>query len=100
MSIVRRTFLTGLTAAGGFAALTPRSTAAEPPPETGTIRVSSAVAICTAPQLVSEDLLRAEGLSPGHGRSRSSSSGKARWTPTWGSRPSRRSCAPGRSATR
>ena len=63
MRIDRRTFLTGLTAAGGFAALTPGSTAAEPPPETGTIRVSSSVAICTAPQLVSEDLLRAEGFT-------------------------------------
>ena len=43
--------------------MTPRSTAAEPPLETGTIRVSSSVAICTAPQLVSEDLLRAEGFT-------------------------------------
>ena len=59
----RREFVTGLTAAGGFAALTPGSEAAEPSPETGTIRVSSSIAICTAPQLVSEDLLRAEGFS-------------------------------------
>jgi len=63
MSIDRRAFLTSLTAAGGFAALTPRSAAAEPSPETGTIRVSSSVAICTAPQLVSEDLLQAEGFA-------------------------------------
>jgi DNA-binding transcriptional LysR family regulator len=66
--IGRRAFLTG-TAAGGFAALTPRSAAADPSPETGTIRVSSSVAICTAPQLVSEDLLRAEGFAVvQHGR--------------------------------
>lgn len=63
MRIDRRAFLTGITAAGGFAALTPRSAAAEPSPETGTIRVSSSVAICTAPQLLSEDLLRAEGFA-------------------------------------
>lgn len=63
MSIYRREFLTGLTAAGGFAALTPRLAASAPPLETGTIRVSNSVAICTAPQLVSEDLLRAEGFT-------------------------------------
>ena len=62
--IHRREFLTGLTAAGGFAVLTPGSEAADDPsPETSTIRVSSSIAICTAPQLVSEDLLRAEGFS-------------------------------------
>jgi len=61
--ITRREFLTGLTAAGGFAVSTPRSAASEPSPETGTIRVSSSIAICTAPQLVSEDLLRAEGFT-------------------------------------
>jgi NitT/TauT family transport system substrate-binding protein len=59
----RREFLTRLTAAGGLAALTPRLAASEPSPETSTIRVSSSIAICTAPQLVSEDLLRAEGFS-------------------------------------
>jgi NitT/TauT family transport system substrate-binding protein len=63
MSIDRREFLTGLTAAGGFIALAPHSAASAPPLETATIRVSSSVAICTAPQLVSEDLLRAEGFA-------------------------------------
>ncbi len=61
--ITRRKFLTGLTAAGGFPVSTPRSAASQPSPETGTIRVSSSIAICTAPQLVSEDLLRAEGFT-------------------------------------
>ena len=61
--ITRRKFLTGLTAAGGVPVSTPRSAASPPPPETGTIRVSSSIAICTAPQLVSEDLLRAEGFT-------------------------------------
>lgn len=61
--IHRREFLTVLTAAGGVAAVTPLSAASEPSPETSTIRVSSSIAICTAPQLVSEDLLRAEGFS-------------------------------------
>jgi hypothetical protein len=60
--ITRRELLSGLTAAGGFAVSTPRWAASEPSPETGTIRVSSSIAICTAPQLVSEDLLRAEGF--------------------------------------
>ena len=63
MRIDRRAFLTGLTAAGGLAVLPTRSAPAEPSPETGTIRVSSSIAICTAPQLVSEDLLRAEGFA-------------------------------------
>jgi NitT/TauT family transport system substrate-binding protein len=63
MRIDRRAFLTGLTATGGLAVLPTRSAAAEPSPETGTIRVSSSIAICTAPQLVSEDLLRAEGFA-------------------------------------
>jgi NitT/TauT family transport system substrate-binding protein len=63
MSIDRREFLTWLTAAGGIAALAPCSAASAPKPETGTIRVSGLVAVCTAPLLVSEDLLRAEGFT-------------------------------------
>ena len=61
----RRDFLTTATL-GGTAALLgarPEPVAAEPPPETGRIRVTGSIAICTAPQLVSDDLLRAEGFS-------------------------------------
>jgi NitT/TauT family transport system substrate-binding protein len=61
----RRTFAGGLAAAGivGLVGARRGDAAAEPPPETGTIRVSTSLAICTAPQLVSEDLLKAEGFS-------------------------------------
>ena len=61
----RRQFVNGLALAGtaGLLAAHRAGTAAEPPPETGTIRVSTSLAICTAPQLVSEDLLRAEGFN-------------------------------------
>lgn len=63
--ISRRDFAKGMAAAGTGAAILWRAARAEaePPPETGTIRVSGSVAICTAPQLVSEDLLRAEGFT-------------------------------------
>jgi NitT/TauT family transport system substrate-binding protein len=62
----RRRFLGGVGAAGVAGLLGARAepaAAAEPPPETQTIRVTATVAICTAPQLVSEDLLRAEGFT-------------------------------------
>jgi NitT/TauT family transport system substrate-binding protein len=61
----RRQFVGGLALAGtaGLVGLCPGDAAGEPPPEIGTIRVSTALAICTAPQLVSEDLLRAEGFT-------------------------------------
>ena len=61
----RRQFVNGLMLAGtmGLLGARPGHTAAEPPPEIGTIRVSTSLAICTAPQLVSEDLLRAEGFT-------------------------------------
>jgi NitT/TauT family transport system substrate-binding protein len=37
--------------------------AAEPPPETTTIRLPHAAAVCTAPQYVAEELLRGEGFT-------------------------------------
>src|SRR5262249_8718271 len=57
----RREFLETL-AFGGLAALGPRGAAADPPPETTRIRLTRTVAICTAPQLVSVDLLTGEGF--------------------------------------
>jgi NitT/TauT family transport system substrate-binding protein len=61
----RRAFLRASTvwAAAQLVGPDPRAASAEPPPETGTIRVSGSTAICTAPQLISEDLLRAEGFT-------------------------------------
>jgi NitT/TauT family transport system substrate-binding protein len=61
----RRQFVNGLALAGtaSLLGMRPGNTAAEPPLETGTIRVSTSLAICTAPQLVSEDLLNAEGFT-------------------------------------
>src|SRR5262245_54595312 len=63
----RRKFLEGLTLAGtaGLLGLHPRLVAAEPPPETTTIRLVRYPfdVACTAPQWVAEELLRAEGFS-------------------------------------
>jgi len=63
----RRKFLEGLTLAGtaGLLGLHPRLVAAEPPPETTTIRLVRYPfdVTCVAPQWVAEELLRAEGFS-------------------------------------
>jgi NitT/TauT family transport system substrate-binding protein len=61
----RRRFLTGVTLAGtaGFLGMRPRSVAAEPPPETTHLRLPHFTAVCLAPQVVAEDLLRAEGFT-------------------------------------
>ena len=61
----RRRFLGGLTLAGtaGFLGLHPRQVAAEPPPETTTLRLIQLSGICIAPQYVAEELLRAEGFA-------------------------------------
>jgi len=64
--ITRRDFVNGLAAVGaaGLASLRPApARAAEPPPETSRIRLTSSVAICTAPQLVSAELLKGEGFT-------------------------------------
>jgi NitT/TauT family transport system substrate-binding protein len=66
----RRRFVTNAAVAGvaGFGALGAvsrggrKSFAAEPPPETTTIRLSQIPSICIAPQYVVGDLLRAEGF--------------------------------------
>jgi hypothetical protein len=61
----RRRFLCGLTLAGtaGFLGVPPRPAAAEPPPETTTLRLIKLSGICIAPQYVAEELLRAEGFA-------------------------------------
>jgi NitT/TauT family transport system substrate-binding protein len=63
--IDRRAFLHGLTAAGtlGGLGLSAGRTAAEPPPETTTIRLLVTPSLCVAPQYVAEPLLRSEGFA-------------------------------------
>ena len=62
--IHRRDFVTGTAAAGAAAlfAVRPRSVAAEPPPETTTIRLFHQPLACFAPIFVAEPLLQAEGF--------------------------------------
>jgi NitT/TauT family transport system substrate-binding protein len=54
-----------LTLAGtaGLLGVYPRPVAAEPPPETTTLRLIQLSGICIAPQYVAEELLRAEGFA-------------------------------------
>ena len=60
----RREFL-GLTLAGtaGLLGLKPEPLAAEPPPETTTLRLVQVATLCVAPQYVAEELLRGEGFT-------------------------------------
>jgi NitT/TauT family transport system substrate-binding protein len=62
--VSRREFLGGLTLIGtaGLLGLPSRPSAAEPPPETTTIRLYGA-GICVAPLYVAEELLRGEGFT-------------------------------------
>jgi NitT/TauT family transport system substrate-binding protein len=64
----RRTFLNGLTLTGtaGLLGLYSRPAAAEPPPETTTLRLHKTPGICIAPQYVAEELLHAEGFTEVH----------------------------------
>ena len=61
----RRRFLGGVTLAGtaGLLGVYPRLGAAEPPPETTTIRWLRSPAICVAPYYVAEELLHGEGFT-------------------------------------
>jgi NitT/TauT family transport system substrate-binding protein len=72
----RRHFLASMSAAGAAAipgaygsladeppGLLPGPAAAEPPPETTTLRVHHSLSLCLAPQYVAEELLRAEGFT-------------------------------------
>jgi NitT/TauT family transport system substrate-binding protein len=61
----RREFLAGLTLTGAASllGLHPRSVAAEPPPETTTLRLVQIPSICQAPAYVAEELLRGEGFT-------------------------------------
>lgn len=61
----RRAFLKGVTLAGtaGLLGLKPQRLAAEPPPETTTIRLVQSPVICFSPQFVAEELLTAEGFT-------------------------------------
>jgi len=66
MTIARREFVASMTAAGaaGLIGLRPGSAAAEPPPETSTIRFPHAPLLaCWAPLYVAEPLLHAEGFN-------------------------------------
>ena len=65
MTIARREFVSGMTAAGaaGLLGLRPKSADAEPPLETTTIRLSHSPIACFAPIFVAEPLLHAEGFS-------------------------------------
>jgi NitT/TauT family transport system substrate-binding protein len=61
----RREFLTNLGLSGSAALLGVKSNAfaAEPPPETTTIKIGLSPSLCAAPQFVAEELLRSEGFA-------------------------------------
>jgi NitT/TauT family transport system substrate-binding protein len=64
----RRRFLGELTLAGtaGLLSLASRPVAAEPPPETTTLRLVQLPSICQAPQFIAEELLWSEGFTEVH----------------------------------
>lgn len=63
-TISRRTFLSSVSALGATSLLAlPKQAAAEPPPETKTIRLGFDPVICVAPMFLAEELLRLEGFT-------------------------------------
>jgi NitT/TauT family transport system substrate-binding protein len=63
-TVSRRRFLAALSSAGAAGLMgASRSAAEDGPPETTSIRLSKNASICTAPQFVAEELLRAEGFT-------------------------------------
>ena len=64
----RRAFLGGVALAGtaGLLRLPSTSVAAEPPPETTTLRVVRSASVCVAPEYVAETLLHGEGFAAVH----------------------------------
>jgi NitT/TauT family transport system substrate-binding protein len=64
-SLSRREFVCGLALAGtvGLQGLRPEPVAAEPPPETATLRLVKIPSVCQAPQYVAGELLKAEGFT-------------------------------------
>src|SRR5579885_2420942 len=58
----RRRFL-ATAALAGAAGLLGRPAEAEPPPETTRIRLMRTTSLCWAPQLIADELLRAEGFT-------------------------------------
>ena len=61
----RREFVgrVGLAAAAGLLGVPLPESAAEPPPETTTLRMAHGITMCEAPQSLAEPLLRAEGFT-------------------------------------
>jgi NitT/TauT family transport system substrate-binding protein len=61
----RRAFLAGLTLTGtaGLLGVCPKSVAAEPPPETRTLKLGQIPGICVAPAYMAEELLPGEGFT-------------------------------------
>src|SRR5262245_28178979 len=63
----RRKFVRGVTIGSAVAAVgIPRWAAAEPPPETTTLRFTQTTALCLAPLYAADDLLPAEGFTDIH----------------------------------
>jgi len=64
-SWTRREFVAGLTLAGtaGLLGVQAEPVAAEPPPETTTIRINRTTSLCTAPKYVAEEFLQDEGFT-------------------------------------
>src|SRR5207302_1642209 len=64
-SLSRREFVGGMALAGmaGLHGLRPEPVAAEPPPETATLRLVKIPSVCQAPQYVAGELLQAEGFT-------------------------------------